>query len=249
VDGDAVRTRVDALFGSWKHDPTHKDPRAPPAAAPIVARRVALDRDAAGPAVVTCGGVTPGPDVRSLSGIGAARALLGGDTTSRLYRTLRDDLHVTNMRTSRYWMAGTGTVTWTGSVAPDRVGDAIRAIARTAEAMHSGDVTSAEVGDAAQSLARQVARHHETAEGFADWLAGEVEWKIPVDYDQGDYLARLDRLSAADVRAAAPDPSTMKCVVVGDLATLREPLLSLGWGAVEQRNARGAVIGSIAAPR
>jgi predicted Zn-dependent peptidase len=232
VDGDAVRTRVDALFGSWKHDPTHKDPRAPPAAAPIVARLVAIDRDAAGPAVVTCGGVTPGPDVRSLSGIGAARALLGGDTTSRLYRTLRDDLHVT-----------------TGSVAPDRVGDAIRAIARTAEAMHSGDVTSAEVGDAAQSLARQVARHHETAEGFADWLAGEVEWKIPVDYDQGDYLARLDRLSAADVRAAAPDPSTMKCVVVGDLATLREPLLSLGWGAVEQRNARGAVIGSIAAPR
>jgi hypothetical protein len=129
------------------------------------------------------------------------------------------------------------------------VADAIRAIAETVQAMHAGDATSAEVSDVGRSLASRVARYHETAEASADRLAAEAEWKVPADYDQADYLARLERLSVADVRAAAPDPSMLKCVVVGDLATLRGPLLGLGWGDIEQRDVRGAVVRTIAAPR
>jgi hypothetical protein len=38
------------------------------------------------------------------------------------------------------------------------------------------------------------------------------------------------QVSADQVRAAVPDPGAVKVVVVGDLASLKEPLAGLGWG-------------------
>jgi hypothetical protein len=38
----------------------------------------------------------------------------------------------------------------------------------------------------------------------------------------------------------------MKAVVVGDLASLRASLLALGWGAVEEHDANGNVVRTIA---
>jgi hypothetical protein len=41
----------------------------------------------------------------------------------------------------------------------------------------------------------------------------------------------------------------MKAVVVGDLASLRAPLLALGWGPIEEHDADGNVVRIISEPR
>jgi hypothetical protein len=57
--------------------------------------------------------------------------------------------------------------------------------------------------------------------------------------------ARIESVPWAEVRAALPDPRAVKVVVVGDLASLTAPLVSLGWGPIDVHDADGRLVRTI----
>jgi hypothetical protein len=63
--------------------------------------------------------------------------------------------------------------------------------------------------------------------------------------DIGRLQASIDAATPENVRAVVPDPKSWKAIVIGDLASLRAPLLALGWGPLQERDAGGKVLRTI----
>jgi predicted Zn-dependent peptidase len=125
--------------------------------------------------------------------------------------------------------------------ARERAGDTVAALDRRIRELADRGPTADELGAAKAFMARSLPRGLETVQGMTSLFAEIAAYGLPVDNLQ-TLRARLDATSADAVRAAVPQAGRMKAVVVGDLASLRGPLLALGWGAIEEHDADGNVI-------
>jgi zinc protease len=239
VDTRALVGRVEAMFAGWKHDPAHVPPTPPPPPHPMSPRLFVIDRPGAGQATIFYGMATPPATTPSLWPLAVAAELLGGMPSSRLGRTLRDDLGVAPWSGTRsWWRPGPGVMFWQGAVERDKAPEVLTALAHRVAELREQGPDAPELADAKERVAHVVEREFETAAGMIDGLSQIPLLGWPSD-ELGQRASHVEAVTAAEVRATLPPPEAMKAVVVGDLGVLRDRLVALGWGEIEERTPEG----------
>ena len=249
VDEADLRERVAALFGDWRSRPSRRSPLPVPPASPIAPRLIVVDRPGAPQASVFYGASIAPIDAPEQLAQLVLRNLLGGMRSSVLETRLRDELGATWFGDAKMEARlGAGMLWWEGSVARERTADALVALERRIRELRDRGPNPDELVAAKSIMVRSMPRDLETVQGMASLFAEIAAYGLP-----GDRLrtlgARLDATSADAVRAVVPEPIRMKAVVVGDVASLRAPLLALGWGPIEEHDADGKVVRIISEPR
>ena len=245
VDGDALRERVQSLFGGWAPDQPRATVARVPPPAPVASRLIVIDRPGARHAKVFFAAQTGPIDAPEHVAKLVVRELLGGMHSSAIRTKLRDELGFT-------WsgQAGinarpiAGVLWWEGSVPSDRTAAALAALHVRIAALRDSGPGAAELAAAKRSTAMAATRRFETAQGTTGLFGEIAAYGQPADFLATLYV-RLEALPAEAVRAAVPAPDTMKAVVAGDLATLRAPLLALGWGPIAEHDADGNFVRTI----
>ena len=239
VDPREVTRLAEAEFGGWTHDP--RFPRRPPVPppAPSAARLVVVDRPGARRATVLYG--MPAAGMRSAQHPVdlVIRDLLGGMRSSTLATEMRHEIGAT-------WRTGVGFSLhptmglewWYGDVAPARTTAVLQALDQRLRDLREQGPSADELAAARANVVRAFPRFFELIGQVVNRLAEAVMDDLPLD-EASQTMARVNEVSADQVRAAVPEPGAVKVVVVGDLASLKEPLAGLGWGAIDVNDADG----------
>jgi len=248
IDRVALAARVEALFGGWRRDPAARARATVPPPATPTARLVVVDRPGAAQVTVMCGATAaPIGAPRHMADL-VVRELLGGMPSSVIDTRLREQLAATWRGGARLFArADSGLLWWEGSVARDKVVGALSSLAVRARELRDGGPSPDELAAAKASVAGSLPRTLETVNGVVLALSEIAAYGLPLDWLQ-TFEARVQAVSANDVRAAVPAPEAMTAVLVGDLGSMRAPLLALGWGAIEERDAVGKLVRTIRTP-
>ena len=247
VDEAALRVRVEALFGNWIRDPSllGRAPVPAPAPDPNGARLVVIDRPGVPQATLCYGGAIFPIDAPAHMAEWILEILFGGLRSSALDDQLRNQMGAFGDARMNARPGG-GILWWQGSVAPEQVGRALETLDQQLKDLRANGPDAGQLATAKSVVLGGLPRELETVEGVANDLAQIAAYHLPLDRI-ATFRARVAAVSADAVRAAVPNPSAMKAVVVGDLATLRAPLLALGWGPLEEHDAAGRLVRMIGA--
>ncbi len=236
VDAAELRRELERTLGTWKG----AAPDVPLAARPADARRraVLVEKPNASQTFVILGmpGISRGdPDHV------AAQVLfqvLGGGSSSRLFRDLREDKGYTYGLAARESAQKLGGVSYLGGgVRADATGQAIRDMLAQVEALRDVPVPEAELDDARNALVRSLPGDFATAAGIAGRVADQVLYALPDDYWQA-YPARVRAVGPADLQRVARrvlDVERLVTVLVGDPPVVKSQLAGLPIGEVEVR--------------
>jgi len=159
-------------------------------------------------------------------------ALLGGQFTSRINRSLREEKGITyGARTSFGFRRVAGTFACETSVQADQTAVAVADILEEFAAIRvEGSVLAPELARAKASLTRGYVRNFET-EGQLVRAAAQLATYALDDRTFDRFVPLVAAVTAADVRRAAEDfvrPADSSVVVVGDAAACLAPLEALG---------------------
>jgi zinc protease len=162
-------------------------------------------------------------------------AVLGGLFSSRINLNLREAHGYTYGAHSSFdWRRGSGPFSVDTAVRSDITDKALAEVLREIERIRADSVTEDERSLVTSYLDGVFPIRYETAAAIATALANLVIYGLPDDfYDQ--YRAHVRDVSAIDILAAARahlQPSRLQVVVVGDPATIREPLERMQVGPV-----------------
>jgi len=240
LTGIDLTALLEATLGTWNGSQADTSVHAP-VTADDHGRVVIVDRPGSVQTQLLIGRI--GPDRHDPTW--AAQILgtycLGGTLTSRLDRVLREEKGYTYgvrafaqpLRSSadgsgRALLAISGSVD-TASTAP-ALGDTWT-ILRT---LAAEGLTEVERDDAVQFLVGVAPLKYETASSVAGTLADQVEQDLPDDFQAEVYrqLAALDTAAATEAVVAAFPPDRLVTVLVGDAATIADPVRELGIGEV-----------------
>jgi predicted Zn-dependent peptidase len=219
---------AEAYLGSWTNDTTPVSHQPPIGAEP---RMILIDRPGAVQADVRLGGF--GIDRRDprWADISIASYAMGGAFLSRLNAVLREDKGYTyGVRMQFAPMRTGGSFAVQGSFRTDVVTDALVEARRLLDTS-AEPFTAREVDEAVAFFAGVSPLRYATADGVADQVATQILAGLGEDY--------VDR-SIADLRAVTPEsataayqelvnPDELTLVVVGDAATIAEPLRAAGY--------------------
>lgn len=233
-----LESRFGTLGGVTPELPAAPDAPAPPPAATLTL----VDKPGASQSVILAARYVGEPTDPDFPALLLANQLVGGMFTSRLNLNLREEKGYTyGARTSvSYNLAGTW---WTAS-APVKAAttlDAMKELMAELGSPAAGEpVTAAELEAARGALVYGYPLRFESP----GYLLGQLEnvWRygLPGDWIDG-YMARMRGVTVADAQSAwvkRVDPKAVRYVVVGDAASLREPLRGLGL-AFEERDVDG----------
>ena len=237
VDAGVLRAELEKAFAGW----TGAEPvRSAPAEAPAGKRRAVLVEKPAAPQTFLILGM-PGI-ARNDPDLAAAQVLfevLGGGSSSRLFRELREAKGYTYGLTARESAQAQGGASYLGgSVRADATGEAIRDLLAQVAALRDAPVPEAELEDAKDGIVRSLPGDFATVAGIAGRMAEQVVYGLPDDY-WDRYPAAVRAVTAADVRRVARevlDPARLTTVLVGDPAVVRGQLGGLPIGEVEVRS-------------
>ena len=138
------------------------------------------------------------PDVAALD---VAAAVLGSGRASRLYRAVRDRKLAGSVGAYNYSPAEVGVFVMSSEGDPDTAADAARAMWAQLASLRSGDVSPDEVERAQKLFMSRWARHLETTEGQASYLA---EWESLGGWEKGqEYYDSFMRTDANAVVSVA----------------------------------------------
>jgi predicted Zn-dependent peptidase len=232
----AVRAAVEAAFTGWRGSAPLGLHQVGVPDAPAVGQVLLVDRPGAAQSELRVGHQGPPRRTPAYHALVTMNAVIGGQFTSRLNRTLREDRGVTyGVRTAFEFRRSAGSFACETSVATEATADSAAEILREfASLQDPAQLGEDELARAKSSLTRGYARHFETAVQLARAAAHLVTHRLDVGtYDE--FVPRIEAVTADDVARAAhavlrPDASTI--VVVGDAEQCRAPLELLGWPVV-----------------
>ncbi len=203
----------------------------------LAPRLILLDRPGAALAVVRAGylGIArSSPDFEHLL---VANQILGGQFTSRLNESLREERGLTyGVRSSFDCRRKPGPFTVSTSVQTEKVGEALGQIRIELEAIAGGrPPTAQELDDARRSLIEGHPRQFDTPGGVVNRFAALVVHDLPVDHDSGfaQRLAAIDLQSLSDAARRHMVPGALVAVVIADAARVIEQLKGLDWCPLE----------------
>jgi predicted Zn-dependent peptidase len=104
--------------------------------------------------------------------------------------------------------------------------------------------TREELAEVQSLILHALPRSLDTVGALSERFAEIAAFRFPVD-EIRRHQADIQAVTPDSVRDAVPDPKAWKAIVIGDLASLRAPLLALGWGPLEERDIHGRVLRTI----
>jgi predicted Zn-dependent peptidase len=231
VPADVVLATADSLFGPWTAGPADP-PAATPPALPADPRVFLVDRPGAPQAELRIGHIGPPRSTEAYHALVTLNALLGGQFTSRINRSLREEKGITyGARTSFGFRRVAGTFACETSVQADQTAAAVADILEEFAAIRlDGSVLAPELARAKASLTRGYVRHFET-EGQLVRAAAQLATYALDDRTFDRFVPLVGAVTAADIHRAAGEfvrPAEASVVVVGDAATCLAPLEALG---------------------
>jgi predicted Zn-dependent peptidase len=236
VEEAPLRALLDEALGGW----AGREPPAPlPARPPDAVRRAVLIEKAKAPQTFLMLGM-PGlargdPDYVPTQ---VLFRILGGGSSSRLFRNLREEKGYTYGMWARESAQRLGGVSYVGgSVRADATGQAVRDLLDEVEALRTRPVPEDELADARNAIALSLPAEFSSVAGIAGKLAEAVVHGLPDDW-WARYPAAVQAVGAADVQRVARrwlDTDGLLTVMVGDAAAVRPQLDGLPVGKVEER--------------
>ncbi len=231
-----IRPLLEKTLGRWKPGPKVPAVRSGPPAAPH--RAVVVEKPDAPQTMVFLG--MPGLDRASPDYVAASVAfqVLGGGTSSRLFRHLREEKGYTyGMGAGEDARRLGGVSVVHGSVKTDVTGAALSDLLGELRRLREQPVPPAELEDAKSSLVLSLPATFASVGGIAAQLAELVIHRLPDDYWNG-YAEQVRKVTAADVQRIAErymDPSRATLVLVGAPAAVKPQIDKLPLGAIEVR--------------
>jgi zinc protease len=231
---DVLVPKLEARLKGWK--PSGAASARPQVAAPVAPASPApihfVDRPGAPQSMLRVGGYLAGPTDPDWSSLVLANQVVGGQFTARINMNLREAKGWTYGANSRisYDLAG-GRFLAAAGVRADATGPALtELLGEIAGPAAARPLTAPELDDGRAAIVQAYPLRFESA----DYLLGQAEavWRygLPADWVDG-YIARLDAVTLDTATAAwkgKVDPTRLVIVVVGDGATVREGLRTLG---------------------
>jgi zinc protease len=160
---------------------------------------------------------------------------LGGQFTSRINLNLREKHGYTyGARSAFSFQKGPGPFTASAGVVTDKSDSALREFLYELDLMRKDGMSADELEYVKKGIIGSFALTFETPSQIASILQNVILYGLPEDY-YNTYLQRIDAVTAADVQRVAEkylDTSTMAVVIVGDLATIKNPILAGNFGEV-----------------
>jgi zinc protease len=242
-----LTTMLEANFGGWKGKAAARKPIPEPARELDGAPRiVVINRSGAPQSHMIFGGIGPARASADWDAATVLNAIYGGTNSSRLARSLRNELGFTWSGLSVLAQRrGPAPFYWEGEVAREATTETLREIRRRIKELREQDVPPPELAEAKQRMGLSLPGKFETVEDITERLAEIAIFDLPM----GEYetaTRRIEAVTAADVKRVAGtflDPSRMRAVIVGDWEAIKPGLKSLGWGPIELRDASGKITG------
>ncbi|WP_371545105.1 M16 family metallopeptidase [Streptomyces sp. NBC_00554] len=244
IVGDLTGVDVDALLadtlGAWTGSSAEPRP-VPPVTADDTGRVVIVDRPGAVQTQLLIGRVGADRHDRVWPAQVLGTYCLGGTLTSRLDRVLREEKGYTYGvrafgQVLRSAPDGTGIamLAISGSVDTPNTGPALDDLWKVLRTLAAEGLTDAERDIAVQNLVGVAPLKFETAAAVAGTLADQVEQHLPDDYQATLYqqLAATGTVEATAAAVSAFPVDRLVTVLVGDAATIEEPVKALGIGEV-----------------
>ncbi len=164
--------------------------------------------------------------------------VLGGGSSSRLFRDLREKKGYTYGLAARESAQRMGGVSYMGGgVRADATGQAILDLLAQVKALHDVPVPAAELADAQDGLVRALPGDFATAAGTAGRLAEQVVYGLPDDW-WGRLPERLRSVTPSEVQGVADrvlDTGRLTTVLVGDPEVVKAQVAGLPLGDLEVR--------------
>jgi zinc protease len=171
-------------------------------------------------------------------------AILGGLFSSRINLNLREAHGYTYGAFSAFeWRRGTGPFVVSTAVKSDVTADAVKEILLEIDRMRTEEIGEDELTLATSYLDGVFPIRYETTSAIASALANLVIHELPDDY-YDRYRERVRAVTTAGVLRAAQQhlhPDELRIVVVGDPATIAEPLAAATGRPVETISPAGEV--------
>jgi zinc protease len=230
-----VQPKLEALFRGWQavDVPAKKLDRVARPAKPVV---YLVDKPGALHSVVIAGTITEPANPKTEVQLETMNNVFGGTFGARLNMNLREDKH---------WSYGAGSVLYAAraqrpflayaSVQGDKTADSIAEILKELNGMTGGKpVTADELEKVKQQQIFELPGSFETMNSVGSLLGDLLQLGLPLDF-YSTYVSKLSALGIDDIEAAACgllNSGEMVWMVVGDRATIEEPLKKLGIGDI-----------------
>lgn len=247
VVGDATEAQLRPLLerrlGAWKAG--GKAP-ALPGRGPVAPHRTLLiDKRGASQSYLALG--APGLDRRSPDFVAATVMfeVLGGGTSSRLFRELREEKGYTygiGAGADARRLGGASVVR--GSVKAEVTGPALRDLLAELSRMRDEPVPADELAEAKAGIVRSLPSEFATVGEIAGRLGELAVHGLPDDY-WNTYAQAVEQVGAADVQRMAQrylDPDRLTLVMVGPAQAVRSQLADLPIGKVEVQRQQNALL-------
>ena len=251
VVGDATAAEVLPLlekhFGDWRAPTDARPAKTLPAAAEATAARVFLvDKPGAVQSNILVGLAAPPSTAANRLEMDTMNAVFGGTFTSRINMNLREDKSwsygarssLSDTRGQRPWLIS-------APVQTDKTVESIGEIQRElTEYVGSRPATADEITKIRNRDVRALSGRYETNAAVAGTIAEMITFGWPDDYVR-TLKDRLEAQTDDGVRAAARqviDPARLTWVVIGDLATIEQPIRALNLGTVQVLDVDGNAV-------
>ncbi|HSD21846.1 MAG TPA: pitrilysin family protein [Anaeromyxobacter sp.] len=240
-----LKPLLEATLGRWKRGAAPRPLLAKPPAAPH--RTILVEKPDAPQSYLLAG--MPGVERSSPDFVAASVAfqVLGGGSSSRLFRNLREEKGYTYgvyaMGDARR-LAGVSLVA--GSVKADVTGAALKEILGELARLRAEPVPAQELADAKDALVLGLPADFATAGGIAARVAELALHGLPDDYWNGysDAVRKVDAEAVLRVARRYLDPAKLTVVMVANPAVVRPQLAGLPLGPIEERPAPSPVGGT-----
>lgn len=238
ITGDlqaGVYAAVEAAFGDWLLPDTVDEIHQVPT--PRGRHRWLIDRPGAVQADIRLG--TRGIDRTDArwADVMVATHVIGGAFLSRLNRVLREEkgftygVHLVNQP-----MRNGGLLAVQGSFRTEVVPEAVSTAAELLD-LTAAPITAAEVAEAVSYHAGSAPLRYSTAQGVTQHLAALVAAGLTAEFIDSTALAltQVSPISATTALSELLAANKLNLVVVGDAATLADPLAGAGWPTTPHR--------------
>ncbi len=242
---EEITPKLEEVFAGWK-------PGDVPAAAvkrvegPQKPAVYLIDKPGALQSVVMAGAVAPPVDPALEVALEAANNTLGGTFSARLNMNLREEKHWTyGASTILYGTRGQRPYLAVTSVQADKTKETVAEILRELNDLVTiKPVSEEELIRVKTQTVLELAGSRETMNSIGSAIGDLVEYHLPDDY-WNTYPGRVSALDEAAVHQAAARlvrPQQTIWVIVGDQASIEEPIRSLHLGEIIHLNADGRQI-------
>ena len=230
-----IRPKLEQYFGGWKAAPvpTKNISTVPKPQKPAI---YLVNKPGALHTIVIAGTVAPPPDARNEVALETTNNVFGGTFSARLNMNLREEKHWSYGAASvLYGARGQRPLLAYASVQGDKTADSIAEMLNELSGMTgTKPISEEELARVKQQQILELPGAHETMNSVGNLLSDLLQFGLPLDF-YNMYVSQVSALTVADLEACARtllDPRQMVWMVVGDRATLEQPLRELKIGEI-----------------